>query len=163
MTKVTDRPVMPAELVGMDKLPLDVERIREILPHRYPFLMVDRIVEYNADPLWLAGIKNVTCNEPYFTGHFPEKSMMPGVLQVEAMAQVGAILALSTPEGQDQVCVLAGVDKARFRHPVVPGDQLKVTIEVLSWRRRFGKAQGRCEVDGRIVSEAEIMFAISNE
>lgn len=160
--KVQDRLIMNRAAIDLTKLPINVERIREILPHRYPFLMVDRLVEYAPDHSRLVGIKNVTNNEPFFNGHFPSISIMPGVLQIEAMAQVGAILALTTPEGWGRLCILAGVNDARFRRPVVPGDQLRIIVDAISLKKRAGKVRGRCEVDGKLASEAEILFTVGD-
>ncbi|GAB4317306.1 MAG: 3-hydroxyacyl-ACP dehydratase FabZ [Candidatus Sumerlaeia bacterium] len=160
--KVQERLALAPAVIDLTQLPIGIERIREILPHRYPFLMIDRLVEYSPDHSRLVGIKNVTGNEPYFTGHFPTISIMPGVLQIEAMAQVGAILALTTPEGVGRLCVLAGVNNARFRKPVVPGDQLRIIAQAISLKRRAGKILGRCEVDGKVTSEAEILFTVGD-
>lgn len=141
------------------KLPFDIEQIKQILPHRYPFLLVDRIIELEPAKR-IVGIKNVTANEPFFLGHFPQKAVMPGVLLIEAMAQVGAVMALCTSMHQDRIAFLAGIDKAKFRRPVVPGDQLLITIDILSWRSRAGKVQGKIEVDGKVVTEAELFFTV---
>ncbi len=129
-----------------------------VLPHRYPFLLVDRIVEFNPGER-VVGIKNVTMNEPYFAGHFPGNPVMPGVLIVEAMAQTGAVMAIR--QGGDAVVgkffYLAGVDKARFRRPVVPGDQLRLELTVLSLRRSSCRMAGRATVDGELAAEATLL------
>ncbi len=140
---------------------LSIEDIQRLLPHRYPFLLVDRIIRYVPEKL-AVGIKNVTVNEPHFQGHFPNRPIMPGVLIVEAMAQVGGIVLTQIPEFPEQgLFMFAGIDKVRFRRPVVPGDQLVMTLELLSVkRRRFGKMQGRAEVDGQLVAEGELMFTV---
>lgn len=142
-------------------MPLMVDAIQRILPHRYPFLLVDRVIQYVPGKL-AVGVKNVTFNEPHFQGHFPGRPIMPGVLIVEAMAQVGGVVLTQMPEfPENGLFVFAGIDKVRFRRPVVPGDQLVMTVELLSIkRRRFGKMQGRAEVDGQLVAEGELMFSL---
>ncbi|NJN86927.1 MAG: 3-hydroxyacyl-ACP dehydratase FabZ [Leptolyngbyaceae cyanobacterium SL_7_1] len=137
-----------------------IEQIHQLLPHRYPFSLVDRIVDFVPGKL-AVGIKNVTFNEPHFQGHFPGRPIMPGVLIVEAMAQVGGVVLTQLPDVPKGLFMFAGIDKVRFRRPVVPGDQLVMTVELLSVkRRRFGKMQGRAEVDGFLVAEGELMFSI---
>lgn len=139
---------------------LTIEEIQKLLPHRYPFLLVDRIVEY-VPGLRAVGIKNVTFNEPQFQGHFPGRAIMPGVLIVEAMAQVGGVVLMQLPEVQGKLSLFAGMDKVRFRRPVVPGDQLVMTVELLCVKqRRFGKMQARAEVDGQLASQGELMFSL---
>lgn len=139
---------------------LTLEDIHRLLPHRYPFALVDRIIEYIPGRR-AVGIKNVTFNEPHFQGHFPERPIMPGVLIVEAMAQVGGIVLTQMETVDHGLFLFAGIDKVRFRRPVVPGDQLIMTVELICIkRRRFGKMQGRAEVDGRLVSEGELMFSL---
>ncbi|MFN6485154.1 MULTISPECIES: 3-hydroxyacyl-ACP dehydratase FabZ [unclassified Nostoc] len=136
------------------------EEIQKLLPHRYPFLLVDKIIDYVPGEK-AVGVKNVTINEPHFQGHFPERPLMPGVLIVEAMAQVGGIVLTQMSSVQDGLFVFAGIDKVRFRRQVVPGDQLIMTVELL-WvkQRRFGKMQGRAEVDGQLACEGELMFSL---
>lgn len=135
------------------------EEIQALLPHRYPFALVDRILDYVPGKR-ATGLKNVTFNEPHFQGHFPGRPLMPGVLIVEAMAQVGGVV-LSQIEGVEGLCVFAGIDKVRFRRPVVPGDQLIMTVELLAIKRmRFGKMAGRAEVDGQLACEGELMFSV---
>lgn len=139
---------------------LPVEEIHKLLPHRYPFSLVDRIIEYIPEKR-AVGIKNVTFNEPHFQGHFPGRPIMPGVLIVEAMAQVGGVVLTQMTDIQGGLFMFAGIDKVRFRRPVVPGDQLVMTVELLCIkRRRFGWMQGRAEVDGRLVAEGELMFSL---
>lgn len=139
---------------------IPVEEIQKLLPHRYPFSLVDRIIKY-VPGKFAVGIKNVTFNEPHFQGHFPGRPIMPGVLIVEAMAQVGGVVLTQMADVQDGLFMFAGIDKVRFRQPVVPGDQLIMTVELLSVkRRRFGTMQGRAEVDGRLVAEGELKFAL---
>ncbi len=133
--------------------------IYALLPHRYPFALVDRIVDYIPGKQ-ATGIKNVSFNEPHFQGHFPEYPIMPGVLIVEAMAQVGGIVLTQIP-GVEGLCVFAGIDKVRFRRPVVPGDQLIMTVELLAIKGlRFGKMRGRAEVDGQLACEGDLMFSV---
>lgn len=143
-------------------LVMPVEEIHKLLPHRYPFSLVDRIIEY-IPAKRAVGIKNVTFNEPHFQGHFPDRPIMPGVLIVEAMAQVGGIVLTQLKEAPGGLFLFAGIDKVRFRRPVVPGDQLVMTVELL-WvkQRRFGKMQGRAEVDGQLVCEGEMMFSLAD-
>ena len=141
------------------KTTFSLEEIQQLLPHRYPFALVDRIIDYVPGKR-AVGLKNITFNEPHFQGHFPGRPIMPGVLIVEAMAQVGGIVLTQMP-GVDGLCMFAGIDKVRFRRPVVPGDQLVMTVELLSVKRnRFGKMQARAEVDGLLVSEGALMFSV---
>jgi 3-hydroxyacyl-[acyl-carrier-protein] dehydratase len=139
---------------------LSIEQIQALLPHRYPFLLVDRIIE-NVPGEKAVGIKNVTVNEPFFQGHFPGRPIMPGVLIVEAMAQVGGVVLLQMADLKDKLSLFAGIDKVRFRRPVTPGDQLVMTVELLTIKqRRFGKMQARTEVDGQLTCEGELMFSL---
>ena len=136
---------------------LDVTEIQKILPHRYPFLFVDAIVEMERLKR-VVGIKNVTINEAHFQGHFPGKPIMPGVLIIEAMAQTGGLLLLTeVPDREKKLLYFVAVDGARFRRPVVPGDQLKLEIKVVSWRGDFCKLDGRATVDGQLAAEATLM------
>jgi 3-hydroxyacyl-[acyl-carrier-protein] dehydratase len=135
------------------------EEIYALLPHRYPFALVDRIIDYEPGK-GATGIKNVTLNEPHFQGHFPGRPLMPGVLIVEAMAQVGGVVLSQIP-GVDGLCVFAGIDKVRFRRPVVPGDQLVIAVELISIKRlRFGKMRAEAKVDGQLACEGELMFSV---
>jgi 3-hydroxyacyl-[acyl-carrier-protein] dehydratase len=135
---------------------MDIVEIMSILPHRYPFLLIDRVIEMEPKQRIVA-IKNVTVNEPHFTGHFPDYPIMPGVLTVEAMAQAGgALLLTEIPDRADKLMVFTGIDEARFRRPVVPGDQLRIEVTVLNWRSRAVKMQGVCTVDGKVVADATI-------
>ncbi len=143
----------------MAEVILDAEQIRELLPHRYPFLLVDRIVELEPGKR-VVGIKNVTVNEPFFQGHFPRKAIMPGVLIIEAMAQTGGVMVLTMPNLGERAVLLAGVDDARFRRPVVPGDTLVIAVEMLWIRREVGRVRAVARVEGEVAAEAEITFAI---
>jgi len=136
----------------------DIRKIMELLPHRYPFVLVDRIVEIVTDER-IVGLKNVTINEPFFQGHFPGTPIMPGVLIVEAMAQVGAILvnASRSEEERKELIYFMGIDKARFRKPVIPGDQLILEIIAMKRRANLFKMAGKATVDGTLVAEAEVM------
>lgn len=141
------------------ELPLDSRAIMEILPHRYPFLLVDRVVELEVGER-IRGLKNVTINEPFFTGHFPGQPVMPGVLIIEAMAQLAGVLALAgdgRSADSGSIFYLAGVDKARFKRPVTPGDQLVMEAKLLVAKRTLTKFACRAEVDGQLACEAEIM------
>lgn len=138
---------------------LGIKEIKEILPHRYPFLLVDRITELE-EGLRVSGYKNVTANEQFFQGHFPEESVMPGVLILEAIAQVGAVAILKKEEFKGKIPLFAGADKVRFRQKVVPGDKLELTCEIIKLRGPVGIGKGIATVDGKKVCEAEIMFAI---
>jgi len=135
---------------------IDIDEIRKLLPHRYPFLLVDRIVELELSKR-IVGIKNVTFNEPFFTGHFPEKPIMPGVLILEAMAQAGGVLAFKSFPGMEGSVFFTGIDDARFRKPVIPGDQLRLVVEVVRHRREIWVFDGKAFVDDDIVAEARIM------
>jgi 3-hydroxyacyl-[acyl-carrier-protein] dehydratase len=135
---------------------LSITEIMEILPHRYPFLLIDRVVEL-VRMQRIVAIKNVTINEGFFQGHFPTYPIMPGVLIVEAMAQAGgALLLTEIPDRQDKLVLFTGIDQAKFRAPVVPGDQVRIEVEVLKMRSRGATMRGNAYVDGRLVCEAEI-------
>ncbi|MCY7346732.1 MAG: 3-hydroxyacyl-ACP dehydratase FabZ [Pyrinomonadaceae bacterium] len=141
---------------------LDSRAIQEILPHRYPFLLVDKIIELDPRKR-IVGIKQVTSNEQFFQGHFPGAPVMPGVLQIEALAQVGAILALREfADRADKIPFFSGIDKARFRRPVVPGDTLVLEVVALRIGSKVQKMQGIARVDGKITAEAEIMCIIAD-
>jgi 3-hydroxyacyl-[acyl-carrier-protein] dehydratase len=136
---------------------LEIGDIMDILPHRYPFLLIDRIVEVVRRKRIVA-IKSVTINEPFFQGHFPEFPIMPGALVVESIAQAGGTLLLpEVPDRHNKLMVFTGIEKARFRRPVVPGDQMRIEIDVLNWRPRAVRMQGRVLVDGKLACEAIVM------
>lgn len=136
---------------------LDIQAIMAILPHRYPFLLIDRVVEIVRKQRIVA-LKNVTVNEPFFAGHFPDFPIMPGVLVIEAIAQAGgALLLTEIPDREDKLMVFTGIERAKFRRPVVPGDQLRIEIQVINWRMRAVKMQGTVTVDGKLACEAIVM------
>jgi len=138
---------------------LDNNQIQEIIPHRYPFLLVDRIISVE-EGRKAVGLKNVSANEPFFQGHFPGYPVMPGVLIIEAMAQVGAVALLKMPEFAGKIALFAGIDKARFRRQVFPGDQLRIEVEVMKLRGRVGKSSCTAYVGEEVAAEAQLMFAI---
>lgn len=138
---------------------LDVQKIKEIIPHRYPFLLVDKVTEIEEGKR-VVGLKNVSANEPFFAGHFPDYPVMPGVLILEALAQVGAIAVLDIEQNKGKIGFLAGVDKCRFKRQVKPGDQIRLEVEILRMKGSIGKGKGIATVDGEVACEAEIMFAI---
>ena len=138
---------------------LTIKEIRDILPHRYPFLMIDRVGEV-VEGKSAKGYKNVTINENYFNGHFPEYPVMPGVLILEALAQMGAICILSMEDFKGKIGFLVGADKVRWKKQVMPGDKLNLEIEIVKLRGNIGVGKGKATVDGSLVCEGEIMFAI---
>ncbi len=143
------------------KTTLDIVDIQKLLPHRYPFLLIDRVIEQERKKRIVA-IKNVTVNEPFFNGHFPGFPIMPGVLIVEAIAQAGAALLLEeVPDRHDKLMVFTGIERAKFRRPVVPGDQLRIEVNVLNWRTTAVKMEGRAMVDGKLACEAIVMCALT--
>ncbi len=139
---------------------MDIQQIMNFLPHRYPFLLIDRVMEMEEDKRIVA-LKNVTINEPFFNGHFPGVPVMPGVLMIEAMAQAGWVLLFSSLDDKaSHIAVLLGVDKCRFRKPVRPGDQLIIEVNVLRLKSRVGKMAAKTLVDGKVAAEAEITFSL---
>ena len=143
---------------------MDITQIMSILPHRYPLLLIDRIVEIERKKRVVA-IKNVTANEPHFTGHFPNYPIMPGVLVVEAIAQAGGALLLteySEHERETKLMVFTGIDDAKFRRPIVPGDQLRIEVNVLNWRSNAVRMRGTVTVDGKLAAEAVVMCALTS-
>jgi UDP-3-O-[3-hydroxymyristoyl] N-acetylglucosamine deacetylase/3-hydroxyacyl-[acyl-carrier-protein] dehydratase len=154
------RSMVPADVnlpVGEGVLGINV--VLRILPHRYPFLMVDRIVDCLSENKCIA-MKNITINEPYFSGHFPGHPIMPGVLQLEAMAQVSSVLMLRKPENTGKLGYFMSADKVKWRRPVFPGDTLFIESEILKIRGSIGQTRCRCLVNGEVVSEAELKFAL---
>jgi 3-hydroxyacyl-[acyl-carrier-protein] dehydratase len=140
---------------------MDIQWIREILPHRYPFLLVDRIEELEPDRI--VGIKNVTINEPFFTGHFPDFPVMPGVLIIESMAQVAGVLVLSQIEDRKtKLVLLASIEEAKFRKPVRPGDQLRIEMKVLKRKSSIAKMSGAATVNGAVVAEATMLCKLAD-
>lgn len=155
VTSETEKRV-PAE----QKMVYGITEIMKFLPHRYPFLLVDRIVELEPEKR-IVGLKNVTINEQFFQGHFPGAPVMPGVLIIEAMAQVaGVMIYRDLADREKKLIYFTGIENARFRRPVVPGDQLRIEMELLSRRNNFGKMQGRATVEGKLVADAAVLFAI---
>ena len=141
---------------------MDINEIREILPHRYPFLLVDRIIEMESDRI--VGIKQITANEPHFTGHFPDFPVMPGVLIVEAMAQCAGVLVLKQmPDRHNKLVLLVAIENARFRRPVVPGDTLRMEMKILKRKASVAKMAGVATVDGVVVAEAEVMCKLADK
>jgi 3-hydroxyacyl-[acyl-carrier-protein] dehydratase len=150
---MSDQPTSPPQT-------MDIVQIMSILPHRYPFLLIDRVVEMERKTRIVA-LKNVTMNEPHFAGHFPDYPIMPGVLMVEAIAQAGGALLLTEfPDRADKLMVFTGIDSAKFRRPVVPGDQLRIEVTVLNWRSNACKMRGVATVEGKTACEATIMCAL---
>ena len=143
---------------AIHEYPLESDQIQKIIPHRYPFLLVDRILEM--DQKRAVGIKNVSINEPFFQGHFPGHPIMPGVLIIEALAQVAGVYMLSRDKFQGRLAYFLTLDEVKFRKPVLPGDQLRLEIEILKFRGKIGKAQGNAIVDGNVVAEAIMTFAL---
>lgn len=139
---------------------LDLKAILKILPHRYPFLLVDRIVELDLEKGYIVGQKNVTINEAYFQGHFPQAPIMPGVLILEALAQTGGVLVHLKGENKEKIALLLNINNAKFRNPVLPGDVLKLTCEGLQFGSRGGKVQAVAKVEDKIAAEAEIGFVL---
>jgi len=144
------------EPVAAPKTAMEITDILKILPHRYPFLLIDRVLELERMKRIVA-IKNVTITEPFFQGHFPDKPIMPGVLIVEAIAQAGGLLLLTeVPNRDEMLMVFTGIEKARFRRPVVPGDQLRIEVEVRAWRRTAARLEGKAYIDGKVAAESTV-------
>jgi 3-hydroxyacyl-[acyl-carrier-protein] dehydratase len=152
--------MFPEKAMGSSVSTQMIQEILKILPQRYPFLLVDRILETDG-AAYMVGLKNVTINEPFFQGHFPEHPVMPGVLLVESLAQVGVVLLLNSDPSRDSKLVyFSGIDKCKFRQPVVPGDQLRIEVRVLKQRDRYFKMKGRALVDGKLAVEAELSCSV---
>lgn len=139
---------------------VDINKIREIIPHRYPFLLIDRIT-YLEPGIKAIGYKNVTTNEPFFQGHFPGNPIMPGVLIIEALAQLGCTAMLIKEEYKNMIGLFAGIDGVRFKKPVYPGDRLDLSVELIKLRGPIGKFKGEAKVDGILACEAEVLFALA--
>jgi 3-hydroxyacyl-[acyl-carrier-protein] dehydratase len=153
---MTDTTQTMPDVETTSKPVMEIGDIFKILPHRYPFLLIDRVVELERKKRILA-LKNVTFNEPFFQGHFPDKPIMPGVLIVEAIAQAGGLLLLTEVPNRDELLmVFTGIEKARFRRPVVPGDQLRIEVEVLAWRMTAARLQGKAYVGDKVAAEATV-------
>ncbi len=147
-------------VVTTEQKQIDIHRIKEILPHRYPFLLVDRVLDYTLGES-LTAIKNITFNEPFFQGHFPQRPVFPGVLILEALAQASALLASHSDEAQTEeriILLFAGVDNARFKRPVEPGDQLTLNVRQTNYKRKIWKYSTQASVEGRLVASADVMF-----
>lgn len=142
---------------------MDIDAIQKILPHRYPFLLVDRVVELDKEKKTMAAIKNVTVNEPFFQGHFPGFPCMPGVLQIEIMAQVGGLLMGSLFDIEGRIAYFLAIDKARFRRVVRPGDVLRIEVKLGKARLKVSRMSARITVDGELAAEADLMFAYREE
>ncbi len=139
---------------------MDIKQIMGLLPHRYPFLLVDRVVDYE-EKKWIKAVKNVTMNEPFFQGHFPGEPIMPGVLQIEALAQTGGILAMLEEEAKDKLAFFMTINNAKFRKPVVPGDQLLLHVTITKQARaNIIRTHGEASVRGKVVCEADLMFSL---
>jgi 3-hydroxyacyl-[acyl-carrier-protein] dehydratase len=140
----------------------DIQEILGLLPHRYPFLLIDRVVEFERGKR-LVAIKNVTMNEPYFQGHFPDYPIMPGVLVIEAMAQAGAIIMMNEiPDRHKKLAVFTGIERAKFRRPVTPGDQLRIEVDVLAFKSRLGRMQANAFVEGKLACQSILTCSIVN-
>lgn len=157
LASLVPRDTAPVRTHAPEGTVMDIQEIRRILPHRFPFLLVDRIVEVKGKER-IVGIKNVTANEPFFTGHFPDRPVMPGVLIVEALAQTAGVLMLNTPENLGKLAFFMGIENAKFRRPVLPGDQLRLEVEIIRWKTKTGRVRGTALVDGKVAAEAELTF-----
>ncbi len=145
----------------MSEKQLDIKKILQVIPHRYPFLLVDKITELKPGEK-ASGLKNVTINEPFFQGHFPGEPIMPGVLIVEALAQVGAVAVLSMPENENKLALFTGINNFRFKQMVKPGDQLGLEVEMTKMRGGLGKGEAKALVEGKIAASGELWFAVVN-
>jgi 3-hydroxyacyl-[acyl-carrier-protein] dehydratase len=153
---MTETATTTTEAPSADKTVMDIGEIQKILPHRYPFLLIDRVVEL-VRMKRIVALKNVTINEPFFQGHFPEKPIMPGVLIVEAIAQAGGLLLLTeVPNREELLMVFTGIEKARFRRPVLPGDQVRIEVEVRAWRITAARLEGKAYIGDKVAAEATV-------
>ncbi|MGD2278527.1 MAG: 3-hydroxyacyl-ACP dehydratase FabZ [Candidatus Omnitrophota bacterium] len=144
----------------MSEKTMNIKEIMELIPHRYPFLLVDRVIDYEEEK-WIKAVKNVTMSESFFQGHFPQEPIMPGVLIIEALAQAGGILAMLASENRDKLAFFMTIDKAKFRKPVVPGDQILLHVfDAKRVRQNIIQFHGEASVDGKRVCEADLMFSI---
>ncbi len=144
----------------MGEKTIEIKEIMELIPHRYPFLMIDRVIDYKEEK-WIKAMKNLTMNELFFQGHFPAEPIMPGVLIIEAMAQAGGILALMSSKGKEKVALFMTINNAKFRKPVVPGDQLILDVEIVKVvRSNIIKTHGEATVNGKVVAEGDLMFSV---
>ena len=165
----TDQPPMTTETSASSAtadvdltLPIEAAEIMRLLPHRYPLLMLDRVVKLEPGKS-VTALKNVTANEPQFTGHFPGRPIMPGVLMVEALAQAAGVAVLALPEYRGKFALFAGIDECRFRRPVVPGDTLELNVTIEKLRGMFGRARGVASVDGEVAAEATLSIIIPRD
>lgn len=152
-------PTAPFKKGVTEHPPLTVTEIQQYIPHRYPFLLIDAVT-YHIHGTEITGYKNVTINEPFFQGHFPDRPIMPGVLQIEALAQLGGVMIAHLEEGHNKLAVFSGIDKVRFRRMVVPGDKLELHCELTRLRPPVGKSMCRASVNGEDVLECELMFSL---
>ena len=160
VSPLTGQTMVPADVIlPTGESVLDINEVMRILPHRYPFLLVDRIVDFLSESK-CTGVKNITINEPFFQGHFPNHPIMPGVLQLEAMAQVSSVLMLRKPENTGKIGYFMSANNVKWRRPVLPGDTLFIETELLKMRGSIGQTRCRCLVNGELVSEAELKFAL---
>lgn len=160
--ETTSATIVENDIQPPAKSSLDIAEIQAILPHRYPFLLIDRVIEMERKKRIVA-IKNVTANEPYFTGHFPGQPIMPGVLMIEAIAQAGgALLLTEVPDRENKLMVFTGIEKAKFRRQVTPGDQLRIEVEVVVWRTTAAKMQGYAYVGDKLACEAGVTCQLVN-
>lgn len=155
---MTPKQSTPQDTPVKDGALLDVNDLMNVVPHRYPFLLIDKIIRIEGKKI--TAVKNVTYNEPFFQGHFPGHPVMPGVLQLEAIAQAAGVLTLKKAENFHKLAYLTSAENVKFRQPVVPGDVLVIEVEIIKDRAKISKARGVCSVNGKVVSQAEVTFAV---